>query len=45
MNLGVDEEGNSRVEFFSYQAYNESGLLIVAIEAFKEKNALSNACP
>ena len=38
IDLGVDEEGNSRVEFFSYEAYNESGHLIEAIEAYKERS-------
>lgn len=38
MDLAMDEERNSWVLFFSYDAYNESGLLIAAIEVYKERH-------
>lgn len=37
MDLSVDADGNSRVEFCSYKAYNESKHLVDAIEAYRRR--------
>lgn len=37
MDLSVDAGGNSRVEFYSYEAYNESKHLVDAIEAYRRR--------
>ena len=37
MDLSVDGEGHSRVEFFSYDAYNEATHLMDAIEGYHER--------
>ena len=38
MDLAVDEMGNMRISYYSYDAYNESVHLIDAIEDYKERN-------
>ena len=34
MDISVDTENNSRIEYYSYEAYNESGHLIDAVEGY-----------
>ena len=40
MDLSVDAWGNSRVEFYSYEAYNESTHLVDAIEAYRRRTGV-----